>query len=183
LTTVIDLRSEAEVESEGPGPLTAVPTVRRLHQSVMPEAGEATDASADALLVRRERALSRYPDDILCSLYHGYLEDRPDSITAALRSIAESPGAALVHCAAGKDRTGVVVGLALSAVGVQRDAIVADYAASGDRIGAILDRLRASATYPTTSTDCRPTPTGREPERSSLSWIRRTSGTAARPRD
>jgi protein tyrosine/serine phosphatase len=53
----------------------------------------------------------------------------------------------LVHCAAGKDRTGVVVALALSIAGVQRDAIVADYALTGERIGAILDRLRASVTY------------------------------------
>ena len=53
----------------------------------------------------------------------------------------------LVHCAAGKDRTGVVVAMALAAVGVERDAIVADYEATGERITAIMDRLRASETY------------------------------------
>ncbi len=53
----------------------------------------------------------------------------------------------LVHCAAGKDRTGVVVALALAAVGVEREAIVADYVATGERITAIMDRLRASETY------------------------------------
>ena len=36
----------------------------------------------------------------------------------------------VIHCAAGKDRTGVVVGLLLSALGVSRDAIVEDYALS-----------------------------------------------------
>ena len=53
----------------------------------------------------------------------------------------------LVHCAAGKDRTGVVVALALAAVGVQREAIVADYVLTGERIGEIMARLRASETY------------------------------------
>ncbi|HCU96312.1 MAG TPA: hypothetical protein DHU96_27770 [Actinobacteria bacterium] len=54
---------------------------------------------------------------------------------------------AIVHCAAGKDRTGVVVALALSAVGVRQQAVIADYAASGDRLGPLLGRLRRSPTY------------------------------------
>jgi hypothetical protein len=143
----VDLRSTHEVASEGPGPLTAVESVRHVHHSVLPEGGEATDAAADSLYARRRRTLDRYPDDPMCSLYLGYLEDRPDSVVAALRTIAETPGATLVHCAAGKDRTGVVVALSLSVAGVHRDAVIADYAASGERIGAILTRLRASPTY------------------------------------
>jgi len=39
------------------------------------------------------------------------------------------------------------VALALSAVGVRPEAIVADYAATGERTGPLLDRLRRSATY------------------------------------
>jgi protein tyrosine/serine phosphatase len=145
--TVVDLRSVGEVDSEGPGPLTRVPSVAHVHQSVIPEGGQATDAAADGLLARRERVLSHYPDDPVCAYYLGYITDRPDSIVGALRAVADSSGAALVHCAAGKDRTGVVVALALSIVGVDRDAIVDDYTASGDRIDAIMDRLRASPTY------------------------------------
>jgi protein tyrosine/serine phosphatase len=68
-------------------------------------------------------------------------------VVNALRAIADAPGAALVHCAAGKDRTGVVVALALSAVGVPREEVVADYVATGERIEQILDRLRSSPTY------------------------------------
>ena len=41
----------------------------------------------------------------------------------------------------------MVVALALTAVGVRRDAVVADYAASAERMEAILARLRASKTY------------------------------------
>ena len=79
--------------------------------------------------------------------YIGYLHDRPDSILAALEDIASSPAGTIVHCAAGKDRTGTVVALALSAAGVQRDAIVADYAATGERLSPILRRLKSSSTY------------------------------------
>jgi protein-tyrosine phosphatase len=146
VTTVVDLRSPGEVTSDGPGPLTRVGSVRHTYHSVLPERGTATDA-ADALALRRDGAMSRYPDDIRCGYYLGYLEDRPEQVVAALRSIAQSSGAALVNCAAGKDRTGVVVAMALTAVGVQREAVVADYAASAERMEAILGRLRASRTY------------------------------------
>ena len=147
VTTVVDLRSPGEVASDGPGPLTQVGSVRHSYHSVLPEQGTATDAAADALAIRHNGARSRYPDDIRCGLYLGYLEDRPDQVVAALRTIANAPGAALVNCAAGKDRTGVVVAMALTAVGVRREAVIADYAASAERMQAILGRLRSSRTY------------------------------------
>jgi protein-tyrosine phosphatase len=147
LTTVVDLRSPAEVEAEGPGPLTRVDGVRHEYRSVLPEAGIATDVAGAALVSRRDEARSRYADDLRVGYYLGYLEDRPDQVVAALRSIEQAPGAALVHCAAGKDRTGVVTALTLRAVGVRPDAIVADYVATAERIEAILDRLRGSRTY------------------------------------
>jgi protein-tyrosine phosphatase len=147
VTTVVDLRSSVEVESEGPGPLTRVGSVRHLHHSVLPEHGTATDAAANALVTRRDGALSRYPENVTTGYYLGYLEDRPEQVTGALRSIAGAPGAALVNCAAGKDRTGVIVALALRVAGVRRDAVIADYAASAERIGPLLDRLRNSKTY------------------------------------
>ena len=147
LTTVVDLRSTAELNSEGPAPLDAVPAVEHRHHPVLPEEGLATDAVADVLLTRNERDRSRYPGNALTGHYLGYLEDRPDQVVAALRSIAHARGAALVHCAAGKDRTGVVVALALSVAGVRPDAIVADYAATGDRTEPLLARLRRSPTY------------------------------------
>jgi protein-tyrosine phosphatase len=147
LTTVVDLRSTAELRAEGPAPLDAVPDVRHVHCPVLPEQGAATDVVADVLLTRDEADRSRYPADPRAGHYLGYLEDRPDHVVAAVRAVATAPGAALVHCAAGKDRTGVIVALALTAAGVEPDAIVADYVATGDRIEAILDRLRRSRTY------------------------------------
>ncbi|SNR81901.1 Protein tyrosine/serine phosphatase [Haloechinothrix alba] len=145
--TVVDLRTRSEVRSEGPGALTEIPQVRHLYHSMLPEEDGSAADSSDALLTRRERILSRYPDDFVCGMYLGYLAERPDSVVAAVRSVLDDEGATLVHCAAGKDRTGVVVALALSAAGVERDAVIADYVATGERITAVLDRLRASPTY------------------------------------
>jgi protein tyrosine/serine phosphatase len=147
VTTIIDLRSAAEVESEGPGPMKALTSVEHRHLSLIPESGAMTDVAKDALAMNRQRAIERNPDDIPSAFYIGYLEDRPDSVVNALKAIADTSGAALVHCAAGKDRTGVVVALALSAVGVPRDEVIADYVATGERIAQILDRLRSSPTY------------------------------------
>jgi len=148
LTTVIDLRSPQEIEAEGPGPLTRVDSVRHTRHSVLPEIGMAADVAAAALArTRLDGAAYRYPDDLRCGYYLGYLEDRPAQVVAALRGIATAPGAAMVHCAAGKDRTGVVVALALRVADVRRDAVIADYAASAERTTAVLARLRASPTY------------------------------------
>jgi protein-tyrosine phosphatase len=148
VTTVIELRSSAELASEGPAPLEAVPSVQHVHHPVIPELGSATDVAAEALLMtKKEEERSRFPDDPTCGHYLGYLEDRPDQVVGAVRSIARDEGAALVHCAAGKDRTGVVTALALTAAGVRPEAVVADYAATGERIEAILGRLRRSPTY------------------------------------
>ena len=147
LTTVVDLRSTAELTAEGPAPLDAVPGIRHVHLPVLPEAGHATDVVADVLLTRDDRDRSHFPGDPRAGHYLGYLEDRPGQVVAALRTIADSEGAVLVHCAAGKDRTGVVVALALTVAGVRPDAVVADYAATGERTEAILSRLRRSATY------------------------------------
>lgn len=147
VTTVIDLRSVGEVTSEGPGPLKALTSVAHLNLSLIPEAGVMTDVAKDALAINRERAVRRDPSDVPGAFYLGYLEDRPDSVVSAVRAIAHAPGTALVHCAAGKDRTGVVVAMTLSAIGVPRDVVIADYVATGERIELILDRLRSSPTY------------------------------------
>lgn len=151
--SVADLRTGVEVDSEGPGPLHDRPEIEIKHLSLFPEKGDRTDAAAtesDAPVVlpwqddagREERRRGG-----AAVIYLGYLEDRADSIIESLRLIAYSSGATIVHCAAGKDRTGVVVAIALDEVGVERDAIVTDYERSAEVIEDIFDRLRASRTY------------------------------------
>ena len=148
LTTVVDLRSTNEVAIEGPAPLDAVAGVRHAHHPVLREFLDVSDTVKAALLTEAADAdRERYPSDPMCGHYLGYLENRPEEVIAALRAIATAPGAAIVHCAAGKDRTGVVVALALTAAGGEPEAIVADYAASADRIEAIIERLARSKMY------------------------------------
>ncbi|ASR39144.1 protein tyrosine phosphatase [Prauserella marina] len=144
LTTVVDLRTLGEITSEGPAPLTRVASVEHVHHSLVPERAWDTP---DALLARRREEQAQHQGDRTCGAYLGYVEQRPESIVGALRAIASAKGPALVHCAAGKDRTGVVVAFALTVAGALREHIVADYAASGERIEAIIKRLSASRTY------------------------------------
>ncbi|MEN0085354.1 MAG: tyrosine-protein phosphatase [Leifsonia sp.] len=62
-------------------------------------------------------------------LYDKIVFQHTDVIVSALREIADTRDEpVVVHCTAGKDRTGIVVALALLAVGVDRETVVADYA-------------------------------------------------------
>lgn len=83
----------------------------------------------------------------LPSVYRYVLEERADRLAAAVALIADAPeGAVLVHCTAGKDRTGLVVAVALAAVGVPREHVVADYAVSAENLaGEWAERMLAGA--------------------------------------
>jgi protein-tyrosine phosphatase len=161
LRDVIDLRTTAEVLMEGRGPLRDVPEVTHRHFSLLPERGHHTDVFAV-----EEDELPELPADWVDSLlprqvaehdeneppavraYLGYLHDRAEGVVAALRALAHGgPGAAIVHCAAGKDRTGVVCALSLAVAGVPHEEIVADYALTAEVIEGVVARLAASPTY------------------------------------
>jgi protein-tyrosine phosphatase len=153
---VADLRTGVEVTSEGPGPMTVEPSVVIKHYSLFPEAGHNTDVAAlddDGPVVlpwqnlQPDSSGSKEPPKSAADFYLRYLLDRPDSVIDTLRLVAQTDGATVVHCAAGKDRTGVVVAVALAEVGVRRPDIVEDYAMSAERINQIFGRLRASETY------------------------------------
>ncbi|MGI8868280.1 MAG: tyrosine-protein phosphatase [Mycobacteriales bacterium] len=145
ITDVIDLRSTFEVAAEGPGPLSEHAGVTVHHLSFLPESDAVTrKPTAGELLPWQEGELAERGDH---ASYLGYLSDRPDSVLAALRVIGTARGAVLVHCAAGKDRTGVLTALALTIAGVPRADIVADYMLTDERIQLVLDRLAGSPTY------------------------------------
>jgi protein-tyrosine phosphatase len=148
LEVVLDLRTDLEVELEGPGLITREPRVRIEHRSLYPRTGGNTDLDAASVNLWPQTDASGWPDEPrVVQAYLSYLIARPDSIVPSIRTIANARGAVLVHCAAGKDRTGVVVALALDAAGLDRKAIVSDYLATSQRIDAIMTRLMRSPTY------------------------------------
>lgn len=147
LEVVLDLRTDTEVEREGPGPITAAPGVRVEHRSLYPDSGGNTDLDAAVKPWGREDQDGLPDETPIVRAYVSYLQRRPDSVVGSIRTIARADGAVLVHCAAGKDRTGVVVAVALDACGVDRDVIVSDYLATDERIHAIFERLLSSPTY------------------------------------
>ena len=132
LGTVIDLRSTAELRAEGRGALEAE-AIHFHHvplfdgQLVRPEswAGLATLADRYVLLAEFARA----------------------QIARVVTLLAEAETPAVYHCAAGKDRTGVVSAVLLGLRDVPDELIVADYAATAENLDAIIDRLMASRGY------------------------------------
>ncbi len=132
LQLVIDLRTPYEIDRDGPTAVAAA-GVETVALSFLPEDGDALpQADGDT--------------DPLMRAYLGYLTDRTENVVEAVRLLAR-PGAGptLVHCAAGKDRTGVLVALVLDAVGVAREAVVADYALSAEQVEAMFRRWTAAS--------------------------------------
>lgn len=166
VTDVVDLRADGEAAAAGPGPLTREPWVRVRQLSLFDEPGpgarpetsasdegpepvatEQDPGAIDRALVRNDGSDEPAWGPPAAAHYVAYLEDRPDSVVAALRTIAEAEGAVIVHCAAGKDRTGTIVAMALLLAGADLDAVVDDYAASAERIDLIMGRLREDPVY------------------------------------
>ena len=74
--------------------------------------------------------------------YIGFLMGRPQAIVLAAETLmADGSHPALFHCAAGKDRTGVICALLLDVLGVEREAIGADYALTGAGLPGVFRRL------------------------------------------
>lgn len=87
-----------------------------------------------------ERAMASLPS--LGDLYTSMLEHGAASFAEVARLVGasaddDSGEAVLIHCTAGKDRTGVCAAVVLDAVGVERAAVVADYAESQQRLGGV----------------------------------------------
>ena len=87
------------------------------------------------------------PDDpwSITGFYLSALDHAGAAFAAAVRLLAEAEGAALFHCTAGKDRTGLLALLVLEAVGVTREAVIEDFALTDARIGSIRERLTEEA--------------------------------------
>ena len=80
------------------------------------------------------------PNDNLIDLYRNIVTDAADQIVAVVDLLA-TDRSTLVHCAAGKDRTGIVVAVLLALADVDDDAIVADYVLTADAMPEVVARL------------------------------------------
>jgi protein tyrosine/serine phosphatase len=114
VSLILDLRGDGEVAS-APTPFTGEPLAVRqaLQDPADPDHGRPTIVEACTWMLDR----------------------RPELFAAAVKAIADAPdGAVVVHCHGGKDRTGMVVALALSIAGVPEEEIVADYFLTQERL-------------------------------------------------
>lgn len=100
---------------------------------------DAEVASAPSRIAESDLVVQRVPlflgsvasffvEDVpLSEMYRRLVEDSASRVVDVVRGIiADQP--VLVHCTVGKDRTGVTVAVALAAAGVDRRAVIADYA-------------------------------------------------------
>jgi protein-tyrosine phosphatase len=84
----------------------------------------------------------------LVALYSVLLEDAAHMLVDLVGEVADADGPVLVHCAAGKDRTGVGVALILRLLGVSHDDVIADYLLSEHAHAAVDARLNRDPANP-----------------------------------
>jgi protein tyrosine/serine phosphatase len=135
---VVDLRFENEVPGEPDAHVDFEVHVIPLRKGHDPEASLAFE---EALLAADDLA------PVFASSYVRILEDAPDRVGEAIGAVADAGDdeGVIVHCFAGKDRTGIVSALLLSLVGVPDELIAADYAASDPGVDRLSTPWFASA--------------------------------------
>jgi protein-tyrosine phosphatase len=128
--TVVDLRTVDEAEQRGRFPVDQVP-VRYV------------DLPLTDVLPTTEEMPSWREASYVASRYSLMVSEGSPALTGAFTALA-SEGAlpAIVHCSAGKDRTGVLSALVLAFLGVPDETIVQDYALSAPAMERLLDRLK-----------------------------------------
>lgn len=131
---VLDLRDPVELNNQ-PHPLASRTTVHSIPLLEDVRGGPTTRADDET---RHE----------LTVLYEGMVDDAAKKLVEVFRIVLEASGPALIHCAAGKDRTGVASALLLSAVGARPDAVVADYVHTDRNMLRVLQRLDAAPELP-----------------------------------
>ena len=157
ITDVADLRATREVARRGPG---LVPDGIEVHLLPFPDLGdqeddEPTDAEAphEAAFRKLFEGEPGAPEDSGASPAEAagrYMTDEyrqfptRNGAQQALHRVVTLLGAGrpvLTHCFAGKDRTGFVIATVLEAIGIERDAIVADYLRSNGSVPLLRERI------------------------------------------
>jgi protein tyrosine/serine phosphatase len=126
---VIDLRTAGEAVQQGRGPLSRYPV-----------------AYLNVPLIDVDAPLGP-PGQIVLNQYLEHLKNDPN-LPLAVEMVAHAVRhPTVVHCAAGKDRTGVVLALVELLLGVPEEHVVADYMTTAVNMDAIVGRLRQWQRY------------------------------------
>ena len=154
VTDVADLRSPAELARRGPG---AVPDDVVLHHLPFPEVSHSHADSDDPAEAPHETAwqkmMTEYSDEEPAEAGQRWMTgeyERFPTLGGAQRAVRKvitllaDGRAVLVHCFAGKDRTGFAVAIALEASGVDQDAILTDYLRSNDATARLREHIVAT---------------------------------------
>jgi protein-tyrosine phosphatase len=133
--TVIDLRDPRELE-RFPNPLVAAPP----HGLVFASVPLVSDANWEAL---KDPAWMTEGYALMTRLSH-------DNIAKVVAVVSDArPGAVVVHCHAGKERTGVVAALLLSLAGVPDKTVAEDWTVTDEYLQPLYQEWLANETDPT----------------------------------
>lgn len=124
--TVLDLRGDDEV-ADAASPFREAPTYRRVPFT-----------SARIMALHRAAHAGTLPDELRRVAVGG------GGLAEAVAAIAEGEPGIVLHCTAGRDRTGIVVATVLAAIGVPDAEVVADYVASDDELVEEYARFKAA---------------------------------------
>lgn len=148
ISDVADLRSPVELERRGPG---AVPEGVVVHHLPFPDLSHdhAEDGAAPHE-VSWQKMMTEASDEepsVAAGRWMTQEYERFPTLGGAQRAVQQivtmigEGRPVLVHCFAGKDRTGFAVAVALEAAGIDRDAILEDYLMSNTAVSRLRDRI------------------------------------------
>lgn len=136
---VVDLRREPE-RAEVPPPWFAKCGIALTHLQIGSSVAHLRGMAARMLAGE----ITDFAPDDMVEVYTTLLDHYAEEFGTVIRIIARAERATVVHCTAGKDRTGVVIALLLSFLGVDDETVAADYALSQQYYSAQLVAVLAS---------------------------------------
>jgi hypothetical protein len=136
---VLDLREPAEAAEDGCGPLDELYRSGEVAHERVPLLGPARIDEDPVGHVRHPH--------VIAESYSRYLDQGGFRLAAALSRFAWSQSAMYVHCAVGKDRTGVVCALLLKVAGAGDDTVVEDYVLTAQRLRPVITALSTRPAY------------------------------------
>lgn len=173
--------------------------LRQQHEQVPPDWAPAVERGlsvvrlpvADQILPsEEEKAPPRHPladpdtvpegHRILGAFYRAIVDQAGAHLATLVATVADG-APVLLHCAAGKDRTGTTVALLLDLIGTDPEEIVADYLRTGDALDAVLTQLTGETAAQRAARDDIPAGISEAPEwaiRDLLRHVREQGGAA-----